>query len=71
MGVSLEAYVLRRQADLQAGWINELLARLTESAPDAGPTINSTLDDDPNTFPRGGKRLFVVSSSDRSTVMPS
>ena len=45
----------------QAGWIKELLARLKESAPDGGPTINSTLDNEPATFPRGGKRLFVVS----------
>lgn len=51
------------RADRQAGWVKELLARLTESAPNAGPTINSTLDDNSATFPRGGKRLFVVSGN--------
>lgn len=45
----------------QSGWIRELIGRLTDSEPQSGPTINSTLDTDPATFPRGGKRVFAVS----------
>lgn len=54
----------RQTADiLQAGWVNELLARLTDTAPVDQTTTNHTLDDDPATFPPGGKRIFVVSYS--------
>jgi hypothetical protein len=45
----------------QAGWINELIARLTDSAPNDNTTTNRTLDADESTFPRGGERLFLVS----------
>lgn len=44
-----------------AGYVNELLARLFDRAIVDSTTTNHTLDDDPATFPRGGKRLFIVS----------
>ena len=47
---------------IQAGWTNELVARLTDSIPTDSTTTNRTLDDDESTFPRGGSRIFVVSS---------
>jgi hypothetical protein len=48
--------------------IRELLGRLTDSEPQSGPTINSTLDSDPKTFPRGGKRVFAVSHHTYTSV---
>jgi hypothetical protein len=51
------------KADAQAGWVNELVARLTDSAPVDAVNINRTLDFDEATFPRGGRRFFLVSAS--------
>lgn len=45
-----------------AGYVNELLARLFDRAPVDSTTTNHTLNDNAETFPRGGHRLFVVSS---------
>ncbi|WVR03471.1 hypothetical protein IAU60_000462 [Kwoniella sp. DSM 27419] len=42
-----------------AGYVNELLARLTDSEVSDSTITNRTLDADEHTFPRGGKRLFV------------
>ncbi|WWC58080.1 uncharacterized protein I303_100615 [Kwoniella dejecticola CBS 10117] len=42
-----------------AGYVNELLARLTDSEVIDNTTTNHTLDGDERTFPRGGKRFFV------------
>ncbi|WRT63672.1 uncharacterized protein IL334_000595 [Kwoniella shivajii] len=42
-----------------AGYVNELLARLTDSEVIDSTTVNQTLDSDENKFPRGGKRFFV------------
>ena len=55
---------------LGAGWTNELLARLTDSSPDAQDltSINRTLDTDESTFPRGGNRLFVDFSHDNEMI---
>jgi hypothetical protein len=50
----------------QAGWINELIARLTDSAPNDNTTTNRTLDADVSTFPRGGERLFLVGPMERN-----
>lgn len=44
-----------------AGYVNELLARLFDRAPTDSTTTNHTLNDNAETFPRGGQRLFVVS----------
>lgn len=46
-----------------AGYVNELLARLFDRAPQDSTTTNRTLDGSAETFPRGGSRLFVVSCS--------
>lgn len=50
----------------QAGYINEMLARLTDSEVVDSTCTNRTLDADGKTFPRGGKRMFVVGSLPRS-----
>ncbi|WVQ76289.1 hypothetical protein IAR50_005954 [Cryptococcus sp. DSM 104548] len=42
-----------------AGYVNEVIARLTDSAPVDHTITNRTLDEDEATFPRGGKRFFV------------
>ncbi|OWZ53870.1 phytase [Cryptococcus neoformans c45] len=42
-----------------AGYINEIIARLTDSAPQDNTSTNRTLDADEHTFPRGGERFFV------------
>ncbi|WVQ80361.1 hypothetical protein IAT38_002466 [Cryptococcus sp. DSM 104549] len=42
-----------------AGYINEIIARLTDSEPRDSTIVNRTLDADERTFPRGGRRLFV------------
>lgn len=47
----------------QAGWVNELLARLTDSEVVDSTTTNRTLDADEASFPRGGKHFFVVGSA--------
>lgn len=44
----------------QAGWVNELVARLTDAPVTDNTCTNRTLDASPKTFPLG-KRLFVVS----------
>lgn len=62
MGVSDNSEGGGIRADLQAGYVQELLARLNDSSPIQSPTINGTLDSNPATFPQGGKRLFVVSA---------
>ena len=41
--------------------MNELIARMTDSEPEDSTTTNKTLNADGKTFPRGGKRFFVVS----------
>ncbi|EIW73298.1 hypothetical protein TREMEDRAFT_67315 [Tremella mesenterica DSM 1558] len=51
-----------------AGYVRELVARLTDSTPLEYPTINSTLASSNLTFPRGGKRLFVDFSHDNEMV---
>ncbi|GFZ50736.1 hypothetical protein JCM24511_08494 [Saitozyma sp. JCM 24511] len=51
-----------------AGWINELIARLTDSAPKDNTTTNRTLDTDESTFPRGGERLFLDFSHDNEMI---
>lgn len=43
-----------------AGYVNELIARLTDSVPEDSTTVNDTLDRDPSMFPRGGHRIFAV-----------
>jgi len=60
-GCSLYVSPTKLLTDAQTGWIRELVGRLTDSEPRDGPTINSTLDNNPTTFPRGGKRVFVAS----------
>ncbi|WWD05867.1 hypothetical protein V865_003951 [Kwoniella europaea PYCC6329] len=42
-----------------AGYVNELLARLTDSEVVDSTTTNHTLDSDERTFSKGGKRFFV------------
>nr|XP_031863612.1 uncharacterized protein CI109_000864 [Kwoniella shandongensis]KAA5530684.1 hypothetical protein CI109_000864 [Kwoniella shandongensis] len=42
-----------------AGYINEVIARLTDTEPIDSTITNRTLDSDERTFPRGGKRFFV------------
>ncbi|KAK4686161.1 hypothetical protein P7C73_g3973, partial [Tremellales sp. Uapishka_1] len=51
-----------------AGWVNELVARLTDSRPVDRTTTNRTLDGDEITFPRGGKRVFVDFTHDNEMV---
>lgn len=46
---------------VQAGYVNELIARLTDSAPVDHTSTNRSMNADENLFPRGGKRMFVVS----------
>ncbi|ORX34649.1 histidine phosphatase superfamily [Kockovaella imperatae] len=53
---------------LGAGWTNELIARLTDSAPVDSTTTNSTLDADEASFPRGGNRLFVDFTHDNEMI---
>jgi hypothetical protein len=43
-----------------AGWVNELIARLTDSAPEDATSTNRTLDQNNATFPQGGGRFFIV-----------
>jgi hypothetical protein len=43
-----------------AGWVNELLARLTNTPVQDSTTTNSTLDRDPATFPIGPSAPFIV-----------
>lgn len=50
-------------SDPQAGWANELLARITDSAPKDSTSSNTTLNADVSSFPRGGRRFFVVSQA--------
>lgn len=45
---------------IKAGWINELIARLTDSPVQDETTTNRTLDADEATFPLGGQRIFAV-----------
>lgn len=45
---------------IQSGWVNELIARLTDSEVVDETCTNRTLDSDPKTFPLG-KKLFIVS----------
>ncbi|KAK1926180.1 histidine phosphatase superfamily [Papiliotrema laurentii] len=51
-----------------AGWVNELLARLTDSAPEDSTTTNRTLDADESTFPQGGKRFFADFGHDNEMI---
>lgn len=63
MGVSrgkLHQNITYSSTWLQAGYINEIIARLTDSAPQDNTSTNRTLDADEHTFPRGGERFFVV-----------
>ncbi|KAF1809554.1 3-phytase A, partial [Eremomyces bilateralis CBS 781.70] len=47
------------------GWVRELIARLTEQPVKHAGSINTTLDSDPATFPRGGKwKLYADFSHD-------
>jgi hypothetical protein len=43
-----------------AGWVNELIARLTDTPVSDETCTNRTLDSNEETFPQGGKRFFVV-----------
>lgn len=43
-----------------AGWVNELIARLTDSTVSDETSTNRTMDKDEDLFPLGGKRIFVV-----------
>ena len=52
-------------ATRQVGWVNELIARLTQSAVIDHTTVNHTLDSNPATFPIGEKhKLFADFSHD-------
>nr|ODN92600.1 hypothetical protein L203_00879 [Cryptococcus depauperatus CBS 7841] len=44
---------------VQAGYINEIIARLTDSAPVDHTITNRTLDNNEATFPRGGELFFI------------
>lgn len=55
-------------ATLGAGYVRELVARLTDSVPEAFPTINTTLVGSSATFPRGGKRFFVDFTHDNEII---
>jgi hypothetical protein len=46
------------------GYVNELIARLTDSPVVDETSTNTTLDGNAETFPRGGRRVFVVSGSE-------
>ncbi|BEJ03050.1 hypothetical protein CcaverHIS641_0102250 [Cutaneotrichosporon cavernicola] len=50
-----------------AGWVNELVARLTDSAVVDGTCTNRTLDANPATFPLG-QRLFIDFTHDNEMV---
>lgn len=53
-----------------AGWVNELLARLTGTPVRDNTTTNSTLNSDPSTFPSGplAPRIFADFSSDNNIM---
>ncbi|ORY34332.1 histidine phosphatase superfamily [Naematelia encephala] len=51
-----------------AGWINELLARLTDKEVRDETTVNKTLDGDEATFPRGGMRMAVDFTHDNEMI---
>ena len=55
------------KAHEQAGWVNELVARLTDSAPVDAVNINRTLDFDETMFPQGGRRFFLVCTDGPTT----
>ncbi|ODN97157.1 hypothetical protein I350_08137 [Cryptococcus amylolentus CBS 6273] len=46
-------------ATMGAGYVNEVIARLTDSVPVDRTITNRTLNEDEATFPRGGQRFFV------------
>ncbi|KLT41664.1 phosphoglycerate mutase-like protein [Cutaneotrichosporon oleaginosum] len=50
-----------------AGWVNELIARLTDSPVSDNTCTNRTLDANPKTFPLG-KRLFIDFTHDNEMV---
>ncbi|KAF8704572.1 histidine acid phosphatase family, partial [Rhizoctonia solani] len=54
-----------------AGWVNELLSRLTNTPVEDYTTTNSTLDSNPATFPIGSSapRIFADFSSDNNIAM--
>ncbi|KAJ1307057.1 hypothetical protein OPQ81_008036 [Rhizoctonia solani] len=54
-----------------AGWVNELLSRLTDTPVQDHTTTNSTLDSSPTTFPIGASapRIFADFSSDNNIAM--
>ena len=58
--LSSDPQVSEHQLTFKAGWINELIARLTDSPLEDETTTNRTLDADEATFPLGGERIFAV-----------
>ncbi|KAG8726552.1 hypothetical protein FRC12_023294, partial [Ceratobasidium sp. 428] len=74
--VDLEKYYSKSYGSAYArsegsGWVNELLARLTDSPVHDNTTTNSTLDADAATFPigRSAPRIFADFSSDNNIAM--